>query len=51
VISKHLAVLRKAGIVTQNRTRLYQINPQFRADRDKRIIDLGWCLLRMRTGQ
>ncbi len=49
LVSKHLAVLREAGIVAQARSRLYQIKPQFLADRDQRIVDLGWCLLRMNT--
>jgi len=42
-------ILREAGIVTKNRNRLYQLKPQFIADRDQRIVDLGWCLLRMNT--
>src|ERR1043166_8563948 len=36
VISKHLAVLRGAGLVAQARNRLYQIPPRFLVDRDKR---------------
>jgi len=42
-----VAVLREAGIVTRSRNRLYQIKPQFLADRDQRIVDLGWRLMRM----
>jgi hypothetical protein len=34
-----------------SRSRLYQIKPQFPADRDQGIVDVGWCLLRLRTGQ
>jgi len=41
--------VQRGGIVTRRRNRLYQIKPQFLADRDQRIVDLGWCLLRMNT--
>jgi DNA-binding transcriptional ArsR family regulator len=46
-ISKHMAVLRQAGVVVQGRNRLYQLDPRFIADKSQRLIDLGWCLLRM----
>jgi hypothetical protein len=36
-----MAILREVGIVTQSRSRLYQIKPQFLADRDQRIVDLN----------
>lgn len=45
--SKHMGVLRSAGIVTQGRNRLYQIAPQFLADKTERVIDFGHCLLRL----
>ena len=45
-----MAVLRNAGIVTQGRGRLYQIAPQFLADKTERILDFGYCLLRMNVG-
>lgn len=45
--SKHMAILRAAGVVTQGRNRLYQIAPQFLADKTERLIDFGYCLLRM----
>lgn len=45
--SKHLALFRGAGIVTQGRNRLYQIAPQFLVDKENRILDFEHCLLRM----
>jgi DNA-binding transcriptional ArsR family regulator len=45
--SKHMGILRAAGVVTQGRNRLYQIAPQFLADKTERLIDFGYCLLRM----
>jgi DNA-binding transcriptional ArsR family regulator len=47
VTSKHIAILRTAGVVTQGRNRLYQIAPQFLADKTERLVDLGYCLLRL----
>jgi DNA-binding transcriptional ArsR family regulator len=47
VTSKHIGILRNAGIVIQGRNRLYQIAPQFLADKTERLIDFGYCLLRM----
>jgi hypothetical protein len=48
--SKNMAVLRNAGIVIQGRGRLYSLAPQFIADKDVRIVDFGYCLLRMNVG-
>jgi DNA-binding transcriptional ArsR family regulator len=48
--SKNMAVLRNAGIVTQGRGRLYSLAPQFIADKAARIVDFGYCLLRMTVG-
>jgi DNA-binding transcriptional ArsR family regulator len=48
--SKNMAVLRNAGIVIQGRGRLYQIAPQFLTDKTERILDFGYCLLRMNVG-
>jgi hypothetical protein len=42
-----MGILRTAGVVTQGRNRLYQIAPQFLADKIERLIDFGYCLLRM----
>jgi helix-turn-helix protein len=46
--SKHLAVLRWAGVVMMKR-RLYQIPPQYIVSADKRHVDFGHCLLRLPT--
>jgi len=45
--SKNMTVLRNAGIVLHGRNRLYQIAPQFLTDTTDRILDFGYCLLRM----
>jgi predicted transcriptional regulator len=50
VISKQLAILRKAGIVINPRGRLFEIAPQFIADKSQRLLDFGWCTLRMNVG-
>jgi DNA-binding IclR family transcriptional regulator len=47
VTSKHMGILRTTGVVTQGRNRLYQIGPQFLADKTERLIDFGYCLLRL----
>ena len=46
LVSKHLAVLRGAGMVVMNR-RLYQVPAQYIAAADKRHLDFGHCLLRL----
>lgn len=43
-----MGVLRANGIVLQGRNRLYQIAPQFLADKTERLIDFGYCLLRLK---
>jgi DNA-binding transcriptional ArsR family regulator len=50
VVSKQLAILRKAGIVINPRRRLFEIAPQFIADKSQRLLDFGWCTLRMNAG-
>ena len=47
LISKHIAVLRKAGLVIQGRNRLYQLNANFVTDRETKSFDLGHCVLRL----
>jgi DNA-binding transcriptional ArsR family regulator len=47
VISKQLAILRKAGVVINPRGRLFEVAPQFLADKTNRLLDFGWCVLRM----
>ncbi|MEO5719772.1 MAG: ArsR family transcriptional regulator, partial [Chthoniobacterales bacterium] len=48
--SKAMAVLREARVVTQGRNRLYQLAPQFIVDKTERILDFGYCQLRMNFG-
>jgi predicted transcriptional regulator len=50
VVSKQLAILRNAGIVINPRGRLFEITPQFVADKSQRLLDFGWCTLRMNAG-
>lgn len=47
LISKHMAVLRKAGAVEIGRGGLYQIPAHFLASTEKRHVDFGHCLLRL----
>jgi DNA-binding transcriptional ArsR family regulator len=47
VISRNLAVLRKAGIVINPRIRLFEIAPQYLSDKTDKLLDFGWCALRM----
>jgi DNA-binding transcriptional ArsR family regulator len=44
---RHLAVLRKAGLVAQGRGRLYQIPRQYLPAPGERVVDFGHCLLRL----
>jgi len=44
---RHLAVLRKAGLVMQGRGRLYQIQKHHLPASGERIVDFGHCLLRL----
>jgi hypothetical protein len=46
-VSNQIARLRAAGIVIAPRVKLYEIAPQFLADKTERILDFGYCLLRM----
>jgi DNA-binding transcriptional ArsR family regulator len=48
-VSKQMAVLREAGLVSAGCNRLYRINPNFVADNDNRTLELGHCLLRLNT--
>jgi len=48
--SKHMTVLRKAGIAIQARNRLYSVAPQFIANKTERILDFGYCVLRLNVG-
>jgi DNA-binding transcriptional ArsR family regulator len=47
LISKHLAVLRKGGLVVTGRAGLYSIPAQYLVSKEKRHVDYGHCLLRL----
>jgi predicted transcriptional regulator len=47
IISKHLAMLKRANMVVTGRGRLWQIPAQFVAVPDQRQVDFGYCLLRL----
>ena len=49
-VRKLLIRLRHAGIVIAPRVKLYEIAPQFLADKTERVLDFGYCLLRMNVG-
>ena len=50
LISKHLAVLRNAGMVAIKQ-RLHYIPPQYLPEPGKRVVDFGHCLLRLDFGE
>ena len=47
LVSKHMAVLRRAGVVEIGRAGVYQIPKHFTIAPDKRHVDFGHCLLRL----
>jgi DNA-binding transcriptional ArsR family regulator len=47
LVSKHMAVLRKAGMVTVGRAGVYLIPPHFVINTAERHVDYGHCLLRL----
>jgi len=47
LVSKHLAVLRRAGLVVASRARLYQIPKPYLPAPGQRVADFGHCLLRL----
>lgn len=49
-VSKQLNALVNDQIVIHPRGGLYEIAPQFLADKTDRILDFGYCLLRMKVG-
>jgi DNA-binding transcriptional ArsR family regulator len=50
-VSKQLTALVNDRIVIHPRGRLYQIAPQFLADKTERLVDFGYCLLRLNAGE
>jgi predicted transcriptional regulator len=51
LISKHLKMLQRAGMVATGRGRLWQIPKEFLASPDKGHVDFGHCLLRLPESQ
>ena len=47
LVSKHIGVLRRAGLVFAGRSRLYQIPKQYLPAPGQRVVDYGHCLPRM----
>jgi DNA-binding transcriptional ArsR family regulator len=45
--AKHLASLRRAGLVVQGRGRLYQVPKQYLPVPGQAVVDFGHCLLRL----
>jgi len=46
-ISKHLQVLRDAGVAEQTYARCYRLAPQVRFSPETQQLDLGRCILRL----
>jgi DNA-binding transcriptional ArsR family regulator len=49
--SKHLGVLRRLGIVLNRRGRMCELPASILADKEQRLLDFGWCTLRMNQGK
>lgn len=47
LVSKHLAVLRKAGLVQVGHAHCYEIPQHFPVTPEKRHVDFGHCVLRL----
>ncbi len=47
LVSKHMALLRRAGVVAVGRGGLYQIPAHFVVAPEQRHVDFGHCLLRL----
>lgn len=45
--SKHMRVLVNAGICVQGRGRLYRLAPHFQPPAGQKVMDFGYCLLRL----
>jgi len=50
VVRNQLNRLREAGIIIAPRVKLYEIAPQFVVDKENRILDFGYCVLRLNVG-
>lgn len=47
LVSKHMAVLKKAGLVEVGRAGMYQIPAHFVVSPQERHVDYGHCLIRL----
>jgi biotin operon repressor len=47
LVSKHMAVLKEAGLVEVGRAGMYQIPPHFVVSPQERHVDYGHCLIRL----
>ncbi len=50
-VSKHMALLKKAGVVQVGFGRLYKLTPACQPTPDGRWLDLGHCLLKLEAGR
>jgi DNA-binding transcriptional ArsR family regulator len=48
-VRKQLNRMREAGLVIAPRVKLYEIPPQFLADKTERVLDFGYCVLRLKA--
>ena len=46
---RHLRILKRAGLVVQERGKLYQIPKKYLATADAGSVDFGHCLLRLKA--
>ena len=46
-VSKHMVVLREARLALPGFGRLYSLAPWVQVRAEERLLDLGWCLLRV----
>ena len=48
-VSKHMALMKKAGVVVVGYGRLYKLAPGVQPDAEGRRLDLGHCVLKLDT--
>ena len=49
LVSKHMALMRKHGVVRVGYGRLYQMAPQFLPKPGERVVDLGHAIMKLDT--
>lgn len=49
-VSKHMALLKKAGVVQVGYGRLYKLTPGFQPEPGGQRLDLGHCVLKLDSG-